>query len=58
MPKLHFPAAPGFLTQVYGDEVATWPSLTEHPVAGIHFVQEDSGDEMGRTIAAWLEELG
>ncbi len=58
VPKLHFPAEPGFLTQVYGDEVATWPSLTEHPIAGIHFVQEDSGDEIGRTVAAWLEELG
>ncbi len=58
VPKLHFPAEPGFLTQVYGDEVATWPSLTEHSIAGIHFVQEDSGDEIGRTVAAWLEELG
>lgn len=57
VPKLHFPAEPGFLTTVYGDDVATWPNLTEHPVAGIHFVQEDSGDEMGRTIATWLEDL-
>lgn len=57
VPKLHFPAEPGFLTTVYGEEVATWPNLTEHPVAGIHFVQEDSGDEMGRTIAAWLQDL-
>lgn len=57
VPKLHFPAEPGFLTTVYGDEVATWPNVTEHPVAGIHFVQEDSGDEMGRTIAAWLADV-
>ncbi len=58
VPKLHFPAEPGFLTNVYADEVATWPNLTEHPIAGIHFVQEDSGDEIGRTIAAWMGDLG
>jgi haloalkane dehalogenase len=31
--------------------------LTEKTVAGIHFVQEDSPDEIGHTIAGWLEEL-
>ena len=57
VPKLHFPARPGFLTQVFADEVATWPNVTEHEIDGIHFVQEDSGDEMGRRIAAFLEDL-
>lgn len=54
VPKLHFPATPGFLTNVYAERIATWPNLTEHEVAGIHFVQEDSGDEMGRVLARWL----
>jgi hypothetical protein len=27
-------------------------------VAGIHFVQEDSPDEIGRAIAGWMEALG
>jgi haloalkane dehalogenase len=27
-------------------------------VAGIHFVQEDSPDEIGRTIAGWMSALG
>lgn len=57
VPKLHFKAEPGFLTAVYADEVATWPNCTEHPIAGVHFVQEDSGDEMGRVIATWLQGL-
>lgn len=57
LPKLHMPAEPGFLTNVYADLVATWPNVTEHALEGIHFVQEDSGDEMGRVIAAWLDDL-
>jgi len=27
-------------------------------VAGVHFVQEDSPDEIGRAIAGWMEEVG
>jgi hypothetical protein len=26
-------------------------------VPGVHFVQEDSGAEIGRAIAAWLRQL-
>lgn len=57
VPKLHFPADPGFLTGVYAERVAAWPSLTEVPLRGIHFVQEDSGDEMGRALADWVDGL-
>jgi haloalkane dehalogenase len=27
-------------------------------VRGVHFVQEDSPDEIGRTVAGWLKTLG
>jgi len=27
-------------------------------VAGVHFVQEDSPDEIGRAIAGWMGALG
>ena len=57
VPKLHFPATPGFLTQVYAERVATWPNVTEVPVDGIHFVQEDAGDRMGAALAEWLDGL-
>lgn len=57
VPKLHFRADPGFLTTVYAERVAGWPNLTEHEIAGIHFVQEDSGDEIGRMVAAFVREL-
>lgn len=57
VPKLHLPATPGFLTTVYADTVATWSNCTEHEIAGVHFVQEDSGDEIGRTVAAFVADL-
>jgi haloalkane dehalogenase len=33
-------------------------TLTEKTVAGIHFVQEDSPDEIGWAIAGWMEASG
>jgi len=27
-------------------------------VAGVHFVQEDSPDEIGRAIASWMRTIG
>ena len=33
----------------------TWPNQTEVTVAGNHFVQEDSPDEIGAAIAAWMK---
>jgi haloalkane dehalogenase len=38
--------------------VRGWPALTEKTVAGIHFVQEDSPDEIGKAIAGWMRTLG
>jgi haloalkane dehalogenase len=32
--------------------------LTEKTVRRIHFVQEDSPDEIGRAIAGWMGMLG
>ena len=54
VPKLHLRVEPGFLTGVYEDRIATWPAVTEVTLPGIHFVQEDAGDEMGQRIADWL----
>ncbi len=31
-----------------------WRNQTEVTVAGSHFIQEDSGPEIGRAIAAWF----
>jgi haloalkane dehalogenase len=34
------------------------PALTEKTVAGIHFVQEDSPDEIGKAVVDWMGTLG
>jgi hypothetical protein len=36
----------------------TLPAQTEVTVKGVHFVQEDSPDEIGRTVKSWMKTLG
>ncbi|MGI9405986.1 MAG: haloalkane dehalogenase, partial [Hyphomicrobiaceae bacterium] len=58
VPKLFVNADPGaILTGRVRDFARSWPNLTEITVKGIHFVQEDSPDEIGRGIADWLAVL-
>jgi haloalkane dehalogenase len=56
VPKLFLKAEPGAI--LTNDSlvglVRGWPALTEKSVAGIHFVQEDSPDEIGRAIVDWM----
>lgn len=55
VPKLFVNADPGtILTGAQREFVRTWPNQTEVTVPGIHFIQEDSADEIGAAIADWL----
>lgn len=55
-PKLFVNAEPGaILTGPQRDFCRTWPNQTEVTVAGNHFVQEDSADEIGQAISAWYQ---
>lgn len=58
VPKLFVNAEPG---SVMGDRVRervrSWPNQSEVTVSGIHFIQEDSGQEIGQSIARWLRGL-
>jgi haloalkane dehalogenase len=57
--KLFINADPGaILTGAVREFCRSWPNQTEVTVRGIHFIQEDSPDEIGRAIADWLAELG
>ncbi len=57
-PKLFINADPGsILTGRQREFCRGWPRQTEVTVKGNHFVQEDSGPEIGRAIAAWLRDL-
>src|SRR5499426_2883789 len=60
VPKLFVKAEPGALLAVGANlEFARrLPAQTEVTIAGVHYVQEDSPDEIGRAIAAWMKTLG
>ena len=54
VPKLFVNAEPGaILTGRQREFCRTWPNQTEVTVAGSHFIQEDSPDEIGAAIADW-----
>ncbi len=57
-PKLFINADPGaILIGSQRDFCRAWPNTTEMTVRGIHFIQEDSPDEIGRGIADWMDNL-
>ena len=59
VPKLFINAEPGaILRGTPRDFCRSWPNQTETTVKGIHFVQEDSPDEIGAALAAWIPTLG
>jgi haloalkane dehalogenase len=55
LPKLFINADPGRILFGSAREFCrTWKNQTEVTVAGIHYIQEDSGPEIGQAIASWL----
>ena len=56
LPKLFINADPGsILTGPQREFCRSWPNQTEVTVKGIHFVQEDSPDEIGQAVAAFVK---
>jgi haloalkane dehalogenase len=60
VPKLFLKAEPGGILGggAVLDLARSFPAQTEVTVAGVHFVQEDSPDEIGRAIAGWMGARG
>ena len=55
IPKLFVNAEPGAITTgAVRDFCRTWKMQTEVTVAGSHFIQEDSADEIGQALGDWL----
>ncbi|MGY3484765.1 haloalkane dehalogenase [Bradyrhizobium sp. USDA 4011] len=55
LPKLFINAEPGaILTGPARDFCRSWKNQAEVTVKGSHFIQEDSGQEIGQAIADWL----
>ena len=58
IPKLFINAEPGAILRGKAREFCrTWPNQQEVTVKGSHFIQEDSPDEIGRAIAAFIRNL-
>ena len=56
LPKLFVNADPGAILIGKNRELCrSWPNQTEVTVAGSHFIQEDSGREIGQAIAQWMQ---
>ncbi len=58
VPKLLINAKPGaILRGAVLERCRQWPNQREVEVNGIHFIQEDSPDEIGSAISGWLASL-
>ena len=58
IPKLFINADPGSILVGRQREVCrAWPNQTEVTVQGLHFLQEDSPDEIGQAVAAFARRL-
>jgi len=58
VPKLFINADPGsILVGRQREFCRSWPNQTEVTVPGLHFLQEDSPDEIGRALAAFVSAL-
>ena len=55
VPKLFVKVEPGAIMPGASREFCgAWPNQTEVTVKGLHFVQEDSPDEIGAALKAWM----
>lgn len=58
VPKLFINADPGAILRGEQREFCrSWPNTKEVTVSGVHFVQEDSPDEIGQAVAGWRTAL-
>ena len=58
LPKLFINAEPGsILVGAQREFCRSWPNQTEVTVKGVHFIQEDSPDDIGMAVAAWLKTI-
>jgi haloalkane dehalogenase len=58
VPKLFINANPGsILTGPQREYCRTWANQSEVTVAGLHFIQEDSPNEIGQAIRKWYQEM-
>lgn len=57
VPKLFINSNPGSLAPLTREYCRTWKNQTEVTVDGLHFIQEDSPNEIGRALADFVKKL-
>ena len=58
IPKLFINAEPGAITTGrIRDFCRSWKNQTEVTVKGVHFIQEDSPDDIGKAISTWYKNI-
>lgn len=58
VPKLFINAEPGsILVGAPREFCRSWPNQTEVTVSGLHFIQEDSPEQIGQAVANWFKGL-
>lgn len=58
VPKLFVNGDPGsILVGAQREFARSWPNQTEVEVRGVHYLQEDSPQEIGEAIASWARGL-
>jgi haloalkane dehalogenase len=57
VPKLFIKGEPGTISSEEIQFCRSWPNTTEVTVRGLHFIQEDSPDEIGEALATWYTSL-
>ncbi len=57
VPKLFIKGDPGTISSDEIQFCRSWPNTTEVTVKGLHFLQEDSPDEIGTALAKWYASL-
>ena len=54
LPKLFIDAVPGVISPYTREVVKDWPNQSTVRVRGLHYVQEDSPDQIGNAIRRFL----
>ena len=58
IPKFFINAEPGAIIQgTVRDFCRTWKNQKEITVKGLHFIQEDSADEIGKALSKWYNDI-
>ena len=57
LPKLYINAEPGFFAADIAKAIKNWPNLRSVNVKGLHFVQEDSPNEIGQYVAEFVRDV-